>query len=388
MKKILFAGLALAMLNAAAFAQGSKSNYSDDTYYHGSQAEKDADQQAQAMPANQQYDSAAYYNSSGNGYYNNTNNNQVYNQNAYDSDGYIDYNDDYTTRIRRFYYPMSGVGYWGSVYDPFWDSPYYGWGNSWYTPGFSFSWGWNPFWSNNWGWNYGYGFGWNYSPYYGGFYNPYNPYYGWGGYGMGYWNGYYDGLYNGWNYGANNRRNYTYAPRGARSSGTVRNTGMYGATSRTSAINRTNNTVTPQRGNTQIITPNSRLSAISTTTNAEPQREIQLGNTRVYNNNDLSSQGRTSMMEMNRNDNSSAASTEPQSRFSGNNANTSNSRTYQRNDNYTTPSRSYSPPARTEQSAPTRSYSPPARSYSPAPSRSYSPPARSSGGSSSRSFRR
>lgn len=381
MKKILFAGLAFAMLNsAAAFAQNSKSNYSDDIYYHGSQAEQDANQEAQATPASPQYDSAAYYNSSGSGYYNHSSNNQVYNQNAYDSDGYIDYNDDYTTRIRKFYYPMSGVGYWGSVYDPFWNSPYYGWGNSWYSPGISFSFGYNPYWANNWGWSNWGGFGWNYNPYYSSFYNPYYGY-GWGG---GYWSGYYDGLYNGWNYGANNpnnRRNYTYAPRGARNSGVVRSTGMYGTNSRTSPINRTTNTVTPQRSATQVIAPNSRLSGVSSTTNTEQQSQIRLGNTRIYNNNNMSSANSSRTMEISRNNNEPVSQTSRQSRFS---RNSNNNRSDQRTD-YSTPARSYSPPARSEHSAPSRSYSPP-------PSRSYSPPARSSSpsrsSSSGRSIRR
>ena len=149
----------------------------------------------------------------------------------YTEDGasYIDYDDDsYTTRMRRFNAPMYGIGYWGSIYspfyyDPFFMNPYYSWGG-WYRPGFSISMGMGPYWSNCWGTSmwFGYGgFGWGYSP----FMSPWGwgGYYGsmWGGgYGMGFWDGYYAGLYNGYGYYNNNRYHYNnglnYGPRNTR----------------------------------------------------------------------------------------------------------------------------------------------------------------------------
>ena len=91
-------------------------------------------------------------------------------------------------RIRRFYRPAFGYGYYDSFYtnmywynyDPFTygASPYTGWGwsgfyNPWYRPWGYDMWGWNS-------WGPGPGMGWGYQPY---------PYGGWG-YGQGHWNGY------------------------------------------------------------------------------------------------------------------------------------------------------------------------------------------------------
>ncbi len=157
-------------------------------------------------------------------------------------DDYYDY--QYASRIRRFYYPSYGMGY----YDPYFTNTYwynynpYSFGTSVYTTysfwpnsynywGFGNPWGYNP-WGNNpyWGYN---NFGWN-SWGYSSPWMPYNPYacgwgygnpgWGYGGWGYnngyynGYNNGYYNGYYNGYNDGfANNyyfngydNNSYTY----------------------------------------------------------------------------------------------------------------------------------------------------------------------------------
>ncbi|WP_118974403.1 hypothetical protein [Taibaiella koreensis] len=256
MKRLIFASLVVALFSGTvAFAQ-SNGSYVDDVYYNGSQAQKDAKADAKKQKKQQeaQQGDAEYY-SSTNGYndggYNNNGNAQVYN-NSYgnDDDAYIDYDDDsYTSRIRRFYYPMSSVGYWGGVYSPFWydpfySNPYYGWGG-WYTPGFSvgMGWGWGggPYWSNCWGINTWFG--------YGGFGSWYYPYGGWGwggGYGLGYWNGYYAGANDG-RYGYYGRT-VNYGPRGARNG--MLSAGAYGRASNMRAMNTNNGgtVMQPMRG--------------------------------------------------------------------------------------------------------------------------------------------
>lgn len=141
------------------------------------------------------------------------------------------YDNQYASRIRRFYYPSYGMGY----YDPWYTNTYWYnynpysfgtsiymsynfWPNSYSYWGYGNPWGYNPwaynpyFGYNNYGWG-GYGYGSPWMPY-----NPYacgwgygNPYWGYGGWGYnngyynGYNNGYYNGYYNGYNDGfANN----------------------------------------------------------------------------------------------------------------------------------------------------------------------------------------
>ncbi len=136
------------------------------------------------------------------------------------------YESDYTTRMKRFYSPYMGFGYYSPCYTGYYDyyDPYY------YSPGLSVSIGFG------WGWGSGYGYGsWGYP--YSGYYNPWyshydpwcSPYwyggycgtgYGYGhgynhGYYDGYWNGYYDGYYGYPNYGGyyGYYGNYHYGPR-------------------------------------------------------------------------------------------------------------------------------------------------------------------------------
>jgi len=252
MKRLFFAGLVMALFSGSAESAQSNGSYVDDVYYNGSQAQKDAKAEAKKQKKQQeaQQGDAEYYNSSNsysNGGYDG--NAQVYN-NSYgnDDDAYIDYDDDsYTSRIRRFYYPMASVGYWGGVYSPFWYdpfymNPYYGWGG-WYTPGISIGigWGWGggPYWNNCWGMNTWFG--------YGGFGSWYYPGWGWGGgYGLGYWNGYYAGINDG-RYGSYGR-SVNYGPRGARNG--MMNAGAYGRASNMRAMNVNGNgtVMQPMRG--------------------------------------------------------------------------------------------------------------------------------------------
>lgn len=252
MKRLLFAGLVMALFSgSAAFAQNN-GGYVDDVYYNGSQAQQDAKAEAKKQKKQKQenQDDAAYYNSS-TGYndgYNTNGDAQVYNDSYSNGDDtYIDYDDDsYTSRIRRFYYPMYNVGYWGSVYSPFWydpfySNPYYGWGG-WYTPGFSigFGWGGGPYWNNCWGMNTWYGYGMFNSWYY-----PFGGYGGWGGYGGGYWNGYYAGLYDGsrYNNGGYGRGAVNYGPRGSRNG--YASVGSYGRNSSMRSTARGTNMAEP-----------------------------------------------------------------------------------------------------------------------------------------------
>lgn len=392
MKRLIFACFVMTLFSAATvFAQNN--GYTDDVYYNGSQAQQDAKAEAKKQKKQQkaQQGDAAYYNSSGtdNGNYNDGNA-QVYNDSYGNSDdSYIDYDDDsYTSRIRRFYYPMYNTGYWGSVYSPFWydpfySNPYYGWGG-WYTPGFSigFGWGSGPYWNNCWGMNTWYGYGMFNSWYY-----PYGGYgYGGGwGYGGGYWNGYYAGMYdagrynNGYGRGAVN-----YGPRGSRNGLTT--VGNYGRSAGLRSANSVTNTMAPMNGR------NNNASAINrNTANASNDRGLQVDGQRAGYNNNNSRNNNINRNDAIRLDNANNRAVEidqnatgrqaqqqaPERRggffnnvFRGND-NNSNSRSVERSQ----PSR-----AQQRESAPVRSYSP-----SPAPSRSYSPspssaPARSYGG--------
>lgn len=377
MKRFLLASLTLAFFAAPSFAQ---TTYQDDVYYSGSQAQKDAQLQKQAQKnANQNNNS---YNSSGDNYYGeNDGQNQI--QNGYDyQDNYIDYDDDsYTTRIRRFYYPIPQVGYWGSVYSPYWMDPFYAnpYYNGWYSPGISFSFGFGngPYWNNYWGMNTWYG--------YGGFSSWYNPYsfygYGFGSYYMGYWNGYYSGMYDGGYLNNNYTRTLNYGPRGSR--GDLRSSGSYGRDSRTSPINQ--GMVTPQRGtvnenglrqSTREIRQNNNV--IRENTNEIQQRENfqRDGSQRQQQSIDRNQQpiriDNSRNLENNRN---IQPQTVPQNNVEPKRGLFNRSRSTPTVTPQQSPNSQRTAPTRTYE-APSRNYSQPSRSITP--SRSYSP---SSGGS-------
>ena len=144
--------------------------------------------------------------------------------NYYNTDDYYDY--AYSARIKRFYNPADGYGY----YDPYYTNAYwydyspasYGvsiyMGYNWWAPsyyyyspfayptiGFSYGWGY-PYYGFSigfgfgFGYGYGYGYGYPYYPYYGGYYGYGCGYYGYGcGYNPCYYNSYdsYNNVYYG-----------------------------------------------------------------------------------------------------------------------------------------------------------------------------------------------
>lgn len=396
MKRLIFAGLVMALFSGNTVFAQSNNNYSDDVYYNGSQAERDAQADAKKQKKQQQtQDQEEQYNSStGDGYTDNDNNgNSVVYNNSYNSDdATIDYDDDsYTSRMRRFYYPMANVGYWGGVYSPFWSdpfysNPYYGWGG-WYTPGFSvsigtgFGWGAGPYWNNCWGMNtwFGYGgFGSWYSPYYGGF----GGFGGWGGYGGGYWNGYYAGLHDG-RYGGgiyNPVRNVNYGPRNSRVG--LSSVGAYGRNARMTSVDRGSNMVQPfnrsannnnngSRNTQQFQTGNSERNLNGNVRSNRDAINLDRSNVRIFDGNN----GGRNVQQITPNSTDGGAT-----RRGGffNRGGGGSERSFQQrsesNGNFSQPSRSFE--QRGGQSQPNRSFS------SPAPSRSFSSPSpsRSSGG--------
>jgi hypothetical protein len=385
MKRLLFAGLVMALFSgSAAFAQNN-GGYVDDVYYNGSQAQQDAKAEAkkQKKQKQQNSDDADYYNSStgNNDGYNTNGDAQVYNDSYSNGDDtYIDYDDDsYTSRIRRFQYPMYNVGYWGSVYSPFWydpfySNPYYSWGG-WYTPGFSigFGWGGGPYWNNCWGMNTWYGYG-----MFNSWYSPYGGFGGWGGYGGGYWNGYYAGLYDGAGYNNGYGRGaVNYGPRGSRNG--FASVGSYGRNSGMRSSGRGTNMVEPMSGrrNVQSVDRSSIRGS-----NGGMQVDAQRNNLsagRGINRNDairLDNNDRTSEINQNAARQQEVA---PARRggFFGNiirGNNDGGNMQHSNNVERAQPSRSYD----VERSQPSRSYTPsnstPSRSFSspsPAPSRSF-----------------
>jgi hypothetical protein len=202
----------------------SNSNYSPD-YQNSNTGNQDQSQNNNGGSSDQ------YSDSKGNTYVTN---------NYYDD--YYDY--EYSSRIRRYYSPAYGYGY----YDPFYTNSYWydynpnSWGVSiylgynWWAPS---SYYYQPF---CYGSGFSVGFGYNsfypYSsyPYYGGF-GYGNPFYH--GYQNGYWNGYNNGFYDGYYAGNTNpyyfnsydATSYYYGPRGSSGSNSPRS-----ATQRQSTI--------------------------------------------------------------------------------------------------------------------------------------------------------
>lgn len=147
------------------------------------------------------------------------NNNPYYKEPNYNKDDYYDY--EYAARIKRFYNPVSGLGYYDNWYTNygFYGAPNYGssiymgygnyspmgygynsFGNPYYSYGLGTCWG-NPYYGSNWGyspWSYNPYMGFGYTPYW---YNPYN-YYGYSPYG-----------YNPYYYNSQDINSMTYAPR-------------------------------------------------------------------------------------------------------------------------------------------------------------------------------
>lgn len=167
-------------------------------------------------PANGSEGDVTYYDDDSYGYY----------------DEYDDYDYYYSSRIRRFYRPYAGFGFYDPVYvgynyyDPFaWDHYAYQGSNIYFSFGFGINsgFGWNNWYApapyyygyNNWYYpSYSY---WNggYNPY-GGHYNPYCPPHWYNGGGNG--SGYYPGNGHDDHYGGNG--DHYYGPRTAGNTGT------------------------------------------------------------------------------------------------------------------------------------------------------------------------
>lgn len=156
-------------------------------------------------------------------------NNPYYKEPNYNKEDYYDY--EYAARIKRFYNPVPGLGYYDNWYTNygFYGTPnygssiYMGYGSAWPYMGYGYN-GLSSYWSYGlgWGWGnpYNYSYGLGYSPYsYYGYYSPYfySPYYyGYSPYGYSpYYYGYspYIG-YNPYYYNSQDINSMTYyAPR-------------------------------------------------------------------------------------------------------------------------------------------------------------------------------
>ena len=156
-------------------------------------------------------------------------NNPYYKEPNYNKEDYYDY--EYAARIKRFYNPVPGLGYYDNWYTNygFYGTPnygssiYMGYGNAWPYMGYGYN-GLSSYWSYGlglgWGNPYSYSYGVGYSPYsYYGYYSPYfySPYYyGYSPYGYSpYYYGYSPyGSYNPYYYNSQDINSMTYyAPR-------------------------------------------------------------------------------------------------------------------------------------------------------------------------------
>lgn len=151
----------------------------------------------------------------------NINNNPYYKEPNHNKEDYYDY--EYAARLKRFYNPVNGLGYYDNWYTnpAFYGAPnygssiYMGWGN--YSPylglGYSYTWG-NPFYGTYWGspfYSPYYNNMWGYSPF-GTYYSPWNTWAPWGYYSP-YYNPYYSPYYY---YNSYDVNSMTYAPRNSR----------------------------------------------------------------------------------------------------------------------------------------------------------------------------
>ena len=188
----VIATLAAASLSSCSSSQQTANAYTDDVYYSAGTPKAETPATVNNTPAAGQSDYASNeqgpatssdenrfdYQSDGSSA--SQSGNTYVTNNYYNDDDYYDY--AYTARIRRFYRPMWGYGYYDSYYtNSYWyDYNPYNWGVSiycgynwwapsfWYAPTFTyFSWGYNPY--NYW---------WSYPSY--GYYPSY--YYGWNNY--------------------------------------------------------------------------------------------------------------------------------------------------------------------------------------------------------------
>ncbi|HOL74958.1 MAG TPA: hypothetical protein PLM87_05000, partial [Bacteroidales bacterium] len=180
-------------------------------------------------------------------------NGNTYITNNYYGD-YYDYS--YSSRIRRFYYPELGFGY----YDPWYTNIYWYTYDPWYfgisvyltypfwRPGISFYWGYYPF-NYYTGWYHPYHYGWGYPGYWYGYNYGY-----WHGYNHGYWDGFWTGYYDGF-YGS---EYYYYNPFDVHSGSVYYGPRDYVSASTSGRTNRTIN-------ETQTVLPLNRTVATTQT---------------------------------------------------------------------------------------------------------------------------
>lgn len=251
MKKsnIFLAAFILMLASACSSTYHAGSNTPDDVYY--SPGSVPASQPATypqtpaAQPGDYTQSNSNYDQGTSSGYdqqpdYSSTTQSQdqqgntyITNNYNYNEDDYYDY--EYSSRIRRFYTPVYGYGY----YNPYYTNQYWydynpvSWGVSiylgydWWAPSFYYndpfcyggiSIGYSPWYSP---WHYPH----YYSPWYAPTYFPWYSGFGgyWNGYNNGYYAGYYDGLYSGYYGGYHNpyyynsydATSYYYGPRGS-----------------------------------------------------------------------------------------------------------------------------------------------------------------------------
>ncbi len=205
MKRFLFAGLLLVGLSGVAIAQD------DDIYATGHSRKEAALNDTMRRSNDDVYQRERYDDNNNRNNFNRGNDGTSDAYSSYDNPNeYIDDSDEvsYSSRINRFNYSFSSMGYYNVFYNPFWYDrywydPYMGW-NPW-RPHFGVSFGIGPCWSSAWGYSSWYGYG------------AFNSYWYYPSYGCG-WNNYYGGNY--WNRYYNNvdyrnNNNYTnhYGPR-------------------------------------------------------------------------------------------------------------------------------------------------------------------------------
>jgi hypothetical protein len=264
----------------------------------------------------------------------NRNNSESTSRNSFDSDDDFFFDDfGYSSRLRRYYMPVTGVSFWDPFYDPFywntwnrptvvintgwvnpwwsdwrtdicfrqpwrcnattWYDPWYrgGWGNAWggfgcntfSTWGFGGGWGggwnngWGGGWNNGWGggWNNGWGGGWNNG--WGGGWNN-----GWGGgwnngWGGGWNNGWAGGWNNGWGGNGFREPNYSYSGNRMRTGSSGSNTTDGQIRTAGGRTGKTDETEIPREGIVRPIPGRGNVTSTPSNTNpsgtvAEPGR--------------------------------------------------------------------------------------------------------------------
>jgi len=405
MKRIAIIGLCSAMLigytSCSSFKQMNSRRDGDDVYYSLKDAKKDRaleKKRAEAEKKQKETDekqkaldqqTTDARSKPGSDYY----------DKDFNYDDYYDY--EYASRLRHFDHPVAGAGYYDNYYtnsyfynqDPyyygtsvyngynFWGPSYYAYNYNpssyWmYNNGWAWGTGYNAGWGNQWGTYYDPWNQWGYNPYgsgygYGYGYNPYGCGYGYGnGMGSGYGSGYNNYYYNSFD----SNSNY-YGPRNTPSSSDGRVAGSGGPTfgerfeQRIASENHLQNPTREQINHIVGVPP----AQTTTTTAASTSTSTERGNnsTNTYNSSSGTVDTRTQQ-----------TGTSSTSRTTTTN-NSSNGNTIPANPNYQQPTGpTYNHPAgSTAGSSPSGTYTPPARTEHRAEP-VYSAPSSSSGNQS------